>query len=467
MQPRQDRPIIISFRLTHIAGWLLTFTLCYIPFHIWLQINPLSQIINATAAMLAIGQVTGLIGMVMYALNLIYATRLGFLEYLFGGLNRVYIAHHILGGFALIFLSLHPFFLALRLVKVSMMEVTLLLVPNGLGPFPALFDSSAVTHQQVLQQWAIFFGIIAFWGMVALLLITFFIQIPYRIWLMTHKFLGLFFIVGALHLLYITSDTSASSLLKTYMLTITALGIAAYFYRLLAGKIRLKKYIYTVSDVKLVGGNVSRITMLPTDKTLKYTPGQFVFIRFLKAGPLIPPEWHPFTLTSIGRDNSLSVAAKALGDYTSKLSNLAPGTIAEIEGAYGRFGFANYKNRNQVWIAGGIGITPFISMAQNIPDGDYHVDLYYSVRTASELIEWDQLYNTALTGNGKLRVYPYIGDREQGLLSIDFIEKISGSVAGKDFYICGPPKMMKGLRDQLKERSVPNTSIHTEEFALS
>jgi predicted ferric reductase len=468
MQPRGDRPIIISFRLNNIAGWLLTLLACLVPVYYWIHLNPFSNVHTMAAAMISLGRVTGLVGMVLYALNLLYATRLRFLESLFGGLNRVYIAHHILGGFALIFLSLHPLFLGLRLIQISFLQVSLLLLPNGLAPFGALFNTHSPYHAQVLQQWAITFGIIAFWGMVGLLLVTFFIQIPYRIWLVTHKLLGVFFIIGALHLIFITSDSTNSMPLRTYMLTLTAIGIASYIYRLFAGKILVRHYRYEVQEVTATGGDVVKISMLPLGQRMTYKPGQFVFIRFLGAGDLgISQEWHPFSISSGSNDASLQIAVKALGDYSKTLANMQYGTVAEIEGAYGKFSYIEYKNRDLIWVAGGIGITPFLSMARSLPDNGYRIDLYYSMKTSSEAIDWPALYDLAMARQGQFRIIPYVSDKQQGRLSADFIEQTSGGLTGKDIYICGPPMMMKSLRKQFKDKSVPGTSIHTEEFAMS
>lgn len=467
MQPRGERSIIISFRLEHLLGWGLTLLICLVPVFLWLQIHPLSTIHGFSGLMLSMGRLVGLVGMVLYALNLVYATRLSFLEYLFGGLNRVYIAHHLLGGFALILLSFHPVFLSLRLIQVSFKDAALLLLPNGLTPLSALFNTQAELHSVVLEQWAVFFGIIAFWGMVVLLLVTFFIKLPYGVWLFTHKFLGAAFFLAGLHVLFVTSDTSTHPALRYYMLAMAALGIAAFAYKTLMGSILIRRYRYRVDAVKTTAGNVYEIAMSPLNNAMSYKPGQFVFIRFIDA-PGLSKEWHPFSIASGSSDGKLILGIKGLGDYTNSLARLSSGATAEIEGAYGRFSYTNFHNLNQIWVAGGIGITPFLSMARSLPkDKDYKIDLYYSVKSESELIDWDNLYDIALAEKGKFRVIPYVAEKEKGFLTADFIESKSGGVAGKEIFICGPPPMMKGLRQQLRQKSVPNVNIHSEEFAMS
>lgn len=476
MQPSGIRTVVISWRWEHLLGWGVTVALCLVPVVLWFQLHPPSTITTSSAALLNIGRVAGLAGTVMYALNLVYATRLRFLEQFFGGLNRVYIAHHMLGGLALVMLSIHPLTLAMRYIDheavfkgvfTSFKQAALMLVPNGLFPLDALLNPAHLYHEPVLQQWAIFFGIIAFWGMVALLLVTFFITIPYRLWLLTHKFLGVAFIISALHILFISSDTAKSTTMKAYMLTIVAVGVAAFLYKTVFGNIVIRRYSYTVRDVKTVAGNVVQVMMDPIKQTMSYKPGQFVFVRFRHGGEGVSQEWHPFSISSGPGDNGLQLSIKGLGDYTNKLGVLKPGAIADIEGAYGRFSYTNYKNRDQVWIGGGIGITPFLSMIKDLPEDGCHVDLYYAVKTESELIDWPLLYGTAMQKPKTLRIIPYVGDKQPGHLDVSFIEKTSGSLKGKDFYICGPPPMMKGLRTQLRSKGVPGTSIHSEEFAMS
>ncbi len=466
MQPKGNRKVVLSFRPEHLVGWGVTVVLCLIPVVLWARLHPLETINGFIPTMLNLGRVTGLVGTVMYALNLVYATRLRFLEYWFGGLNRVYIAHHMLGGLALIMLSFHPLFLALRYITTNMKQAALQLVPNGLFPLGALIDRNHEFHASVLQQWATMFGSIAFWGMVGLLLVTFFIKLPYRLWLFTHKFLGVAFFIAGLHIFFINSDTSRDPLMKGYVLTIVAVGLVAFVYKTLASNVFIRKYKYKVNAVQVTAGNVVQILMSPLTQAMSYKPGQFVFVRFREGGPHVTREWHPFSISSGPKDEQLELSIKGLGDYTTALANLQVGATADVEGAYGRFSYTNYTCKNQIWIAGGIGITPFLSMLKDLPAEGCKVDLYYAVKTASEMIDRDKLAQHS-HARKDVRVIPYIGDQQPGHLDVDFIEKTSGNLHGRDFYICGPPPMMQGLRKQLRAKGVPATSIHSEEFGMS
>ncbi|MFZ1249012.1 MAG: ferric reductase-like transmembrane domain-containing protein [Candidatus Saccharimonadales bacterium] len=467
MQPNGNRKVVLSFRPEHLIGWGVTIVLCLVPVILWARIHPLSTVQGFIPTMLNLGRVTGLIGTVMYALNLVYATRLRFLEYWFGGLNRVYIAHHVLGGLALIMLSFHPLFLALRYVTTSMKDAALLLVPNGLFPINHLFDTNSVQHAVVLQQWAIMFGVIAFWGMVALLVVTFFIKLPYRLWLFTHKFLGLAFFIGGLHIFFISSDTSRDPAMKWYILTMVLIGLVAFVYKTVVGAIFIRRYKYTVDAVKIVAGNVTQVLMSPQSQVMPYKPGQFVFVRFRNGGPGVSREWHPFSISSAPNEYQLELSVKGLGDYTNKLGTLLAGATADIEGAYGRFSYTNYTCTDQIWVGAGIGISPFLSMLKNLPVSGCKVDLYYVVKTESELIDWDKIAQHANARYGYVRVIPYIGDKQAGHLNADYIEGVSQTLSGKDFYLCGPPGMMQDLRKQLRAKGVPATSIHSEEFGMS
>jgi predicted ferric reductase len=152
---------------------------------------------------------------------------------------------------------------------------------------------------------------------------------------------------------------------------------------------------------------------------------------------------------------------KALGDYTQKLMDLKPGTKATIEGPFGAFSYLNGHRKKQVWVAGGIGITPFLSMARNFKRR-YHADLYYCVKTEGEMVFANEL--TALSDKSPgFHLIPICEDTD-GFISAGTINKVSKGLTDKDFFICGPPVMMDALVKQLKELGVTDEQIHIEDF---
>ena len=439
-------PFIYISRL----GWPLLIILCLLPTIEWLVFKPLSlRFDGPVTAMLSLGQVMGIIGLTMFSFNLLLTTRVRWFEDLFGGLNKVFIAHHIIGGLTFIFLMAHPVFLALRLVPSGLRQAALLLVPQ--------------TNNLPVSA-----GIIALLGLIALMFVTFYTKLPYRIWLITHKLLGPVFFLAALHVLYTPNDLSADKLLKFYLTALCVLGLAAYIYRTLLPNVFIRRYPYIIQSVEPKGGGVMRMNLVPEKRPMSFKAGQFIFISFHQEG--LPREWHPFTVSSGPSSGGFSLTVKALGSYTKVLTTLAPAMTMQhvlIEGAYGRFSYRNFDNHKQVWVAGGIGVTPFLSMADALGPGPYNIDLYYSVKNESELIDIAMLQGLqSLETDRIFRVIPFIGDK-QGFLSAKYMQQITGPLAERDILLCGPPPMMQSLKGQLKALGVKKSRIHSEEFSMS
>lgn len=450
--------VLIRYKL----GWAAIIVLTLIPSLRALALNLQNGgIANTFALFSLLGQVTGIAGMLLYSLNLILAVRLRFMEDYFGGLNRMYIAHHLTGGIALILLSFHPVLLSLRYFEKITLEA-FHLAAKFLWVHPISIKTP------ITNDMAINFGIIGLLGMVVLLILTFFVHLPYRIWLFTHKFLGAAFFFASLHILFVKGTVADDGFLRWYLLGFAVVGLVSAAYRTLGGRILIRRYNYHVKTVRTVGKDIVELNLEPVDKVLNFEPGQFVFIRFFFSGvPGITSEAHPFSIASAPSNNNLVLCVKALGDYTSSLLQLKPGAIAEIEGAYGKFSYRNYNNPNQIWIAGGIGITPFISMAKSLPENkELTVDLYYSVKNEIEMVDYPALLKLTQNPNIHFRLIPHIAD-VQGFLTADIVEEKSNGLTGKDFYVCGPPVMMKSMRKQLVTKGVANWQIHSEEFSMS
>jgi predicted ferric reductase len=201
--------------------------------------------------------------------------------------------------------------------------------------------------------------------------------------------------------------------------------------------------------------------MSPLSEKLVFKAGQFIFISFEQRG--FSAESHPFSIVSSESDHDITLGIKALGDFTKKLSALKRGTIAKIEGPFGVFSYKGAVNKNQIWIAGGIGITPFISMAKTIQDSEYNVDIYYCVNDKNEAIFADEL-DTISRNNRSIRFIPWIS-KEKGYINTQSMSQLSGNLVDKDYFLCGPPAMMKSMRKQLEKINIPENHIHSEEFA--
>ena len=448
-------------------GWPLLLLLSFLPLIIWM-FTPYSLDqrfmrggkFNFNLTMQALGQGLGLVGFAMFALNLALGARLRFLESMFGGMNKIYIAHHILGGLSFIFLLLHPLFLVAQYLGAG-----------AIGLRAAL--TMYVANPQCLANFAIqspscatLFGVVALTLMILFLVLTFFVKLPYHIWKLTHKFLGLAFFFGALHAVFIPSDASVPGILQYYMTTLLIIGFGAILYRTVLGFLLVSRVEYVVDEVREVNATIVEIIMHPKDdkKCMKYLPGQFIFIGFPDVKGL--DEVHPFSLSSKPDGTCISIGVKGLGDYTSRLKELRPGMRASIEGPFGRTSYAYYPRKEQIWIAGGIGITPFLGMARSLSqENGYKVDLYYSAATTEDAA-FDQELRAIASANPNFRLVPWYG-KEKGFLSADAIAKESQGLLGKELFVCGPPPMMNSLKAQFAKWKVPVTNIHSEEFSMT
>lgn len=451
--------------LQRFGGWIFIWLAVSVVILRWLSINQLSSVFgSASSFLLAFGRLTGLVGLVLYAINLLLAARTRWMENFFGGLNRVYIAHHLTGGIALILLCFHPLFIALRLVDVHVLT-TLRDAARYLLPRAMPTDTTFSDFQTAASINA---GIFAFVGMVVLLVLTFFVKLPYRIWLATHKFLGVAFMFAGLHTIMINSEVSRDAFLRYYLLLWVVIGLSAFVYRTVMNNIFVRRYPYKVSDVQEFGGKVTGLVLEPMEKALDFKPGQFVFIRFLWSGAEgVTREAHPFSIASAPHESGkLALYVKNLGDYTSGLKHLKVGTVAELEGAYGKFSYTNFGDRPQIWIAGGIGVTPFLSMARSYNQDSPNVDMIYSVVSRSELLDQKALAELLPSKFKGFRYFAYAGDEQEGFLTAQKVSDMVGGLEGKEIFICGPPPMMKSLRSQLNSMGISNRRIHTEEFSM-
>ncbi len=253
--------------------------------------------------------------------------------------------------------------------------------------------------------------------------------------------------------------------LRIYFIGIFIIGVAAYIYHKLLRPKR-RSPIYRVGRVSRPADNVTTIEFaLEKGRAINHNPGQFAFFRFLDRFP--GPEEHPFTISDA---ENPAITAKALGDFTAKLPDVKEGARVRIDGPYGVFSYRSIpKDRPLVFIAGGIGITPFLSMLRGLrrEHDERSPLLLWSVRRKSEFIYLNELQQFA-------DVKPLLSNEDEpweGVRGVFGYEVLADLVPAEmleraSFFICGPPPMMAAVRDALSRLGVSKQRMHWEQFNL-
>ena len=382
------------------------------------------------------GMMIGSVVIVLMSFSLFLSTRPRWAEPFFGGLDKMYMTHRHTSTAAFLLLFVH-----------------LLVVP--LRVFDLLLGN--------------YLAIIAFIGIVGIVLPTLAPRIPflktltnetYDGWKRLHRFIGIFFILGYVH--SITVDAPSSPAINWNQIFVI-LGIVSYLYTEVFGRFFRKYVPYTVEAVRHPNQSTTEVTLRAKGSPIRHAhAGQFLFVRFL--GDKTLNESHPFTISSAPHEDVLRVTIKACGDFTRHLfENLKEGTEAIVEGAYGMF---NYKTGGdkQIWVAGGIGITPFLSFLRDLKtDLAHDVHFYYTVRHEEEAVFAEEI-REIVKKHPRLTAHIRFSS-VHGSLSVDEIVKNAGSnVSGHHVYMFGPLPMVQAFAKKFLEAGVPAGNVHFEEF---
>lgn len=459
------RPTSSNARL---VGPLLAAVVCLVPVILWASAAPVDQRFATTsAALTAIGVLCGLVGLSAFAVNLFLGGRFWFVEGLFGGLDSMYRTHRILGRVAFLALLAHAILVLGGQVALS-----------GWGALRVLLPTNS---------WTVPLGLLALLVMGVTLFITLYVRLGHELFIYVHRFFGVAFALGALHAFLTPGTKALSDALTTYLVVIAGFGFGGWVYRSLFGDAMVRRRYYEVVHIERFG-DALEISMVSEDGPLPHLPGQFIFLTFrseslsrefhpfdhvaegteelvsFRAGA-VRNQFHPFSITSPPGNLRLSVAIKASGDYTTALRHLREGDTARVEGPFGSFSHRKVRNARQVWISGGIGITPFLSMARSLDEAGPDVVLVYAVLRPEQAYFLDELEGLA-SRLPNFRVIPW-PEPERGRPAAGAVAEVCPDVDERDIMICGPPPMIHALRDQFVERGLPKERIHFELFGFA
>ncbi len=236
---------------------------------------------------------------------------------------------------------------------------------------------------------------------------------------------------------------------------------------------------YEVTAVTMISSNAVLITLKPRDRTrqLRYEAGQYAAVSFNIYGR--PSTVRCFSIvTSSSERGVLQFAMRISGPFTATAAELVPGDEVTVQGPFGDFTLEDGTSQNAVFFAGGIGVTPFISMLRDVTRRslDMGLTLVYSVQTqddvpfAAELFEIEQnnpnvsvIYVIARGAVDKFAGKKVL----RGTITAEAIDKIMRSNYDPyDFYICGPKGYMTAVKKALLDKQVDPDTIFTEEFGV-
>jgi ferredoxin-NADP reductase len=254
-------------------------------------------------------------------------------------------------------------------------------------------------------------------------------------------------------------------------------AISVFVYHRFIRPWRLSRRPYEVTEVKTEAENVWTVKMSPgRQKRFDYIPGQFQFITFLRNRGL-PEEEHHWTISSSPtQEGFVASTIKALGDFTSTIGETRPGDKAVIHAPFGRFSYLFHPDEKElVFIAGGVGITPLMSMLRYMRDKkeSIPVTLLYGSPDRKSVVFYDELRDMERGDFPNLKFIPVLENPEKdwtgesGYIDKDMIQKhVDTSKERTGFYLVGPPPLLYKTIDNLHALGIKDKRIHMEVFSF-
>ncbi|TCK27254.1 ferredoxin reductase family protein [Pseudonocardia endophytica] len=297
---------------------------------------------------------------------------------------------------------------------------------------------------------------------------------PHEIWRWVHLVLAAAVVGGAaLHVLWLgnmVADPLMGPVLAVLGLLLTAVlvlrwglrGVFEHEGRMVVRAVRRESA--TVSTLVLAGRS--------RHASAWFRPGQFAWLRLERYSV----EEHPFTIASSAHEaGRVEFTLRHTGDFADRLRRLPRGSTVWVDGPYGSFTTDAVPSAGYVLIAGGVGITPMMSMLRTAADrGDprpYRLvvhardraDLLFraelsQLRTRLDLEVTEVLRRPELDWDGAT------GPIDTALLAA-VLTDLNTPGTRLDYFICGRPSLVTDVLNTLAALGVPNDRVHTEQFA--
>jgi predicted ferric reductase len=337
-----------------------------------------------------------------------------------------------------------------------------------------LAHPTAIVISEKLQGYGSPMGVVKMIGVITLVIVIVAVavaalnhafRLSYEGWKRIHRIAYVLFPLGFVHSFFLGSGVQRLPL-KLFWLVLALCYLAVITHKLVR-RYQLRRHPWKVNRV--VQETHDTWTLVFEGYHPSFLPGQFMALQLEEH---FAWQSHPFTIASSPTQKDLSITVKAVGDYTSSLWETKTFAVAAIDMPFGTFSFLNHPAKELVFVAGGIGITPFMSMLRYMRDkkegrpivllwsNKYEKDIAFR----AELLEMEQAMPTLRVVHIISRQADWTG--EKGHVDADKLRAYVNDFSVPRFFICGPFSMMNAVEGTLKVLGVPSGRIHVERFAL-
>jgi predicted ferric reductase len=300
-------------------------------------------------------------------------------------------------------------------------------------------------------------------------------RLSYERWRRAHAAVALVVLAaGFVHGLMAGDDLNDAGA-RTVFAAVPAIALAVWIYTRAIRPRLLARRAFRVSSVRFESSRACTLTLsAPEGRPFHFSPGQFQFLRLLDSA--VPAQEHPFTIASSPeRTDRISLTIKDCGDFTRVIDKIRVGDMATVHGPFGRFSYDLHPDEGDlVFVAGGVGITPFMSMLRAMRDRgeSRYVTLIYASRAIDDILFAAELAAMEVGQRPALKVIfvlskpPAWWTGQTGRVDGNRLGEWCRGLDDKVFYLCCPSRMTVELIRQLRQKRVNPRRIHCDYFSL-
>ncbi|SIR07982.1 Predicted ferric reductase [Aromatoleum tolulyticum] len=397
---------------------------------------------------------SGLLAIALMSLAMVMAARPLWAERVLGGMDRTYRLHKWAGILAAGFAALH-----------WLLEMADDVIETLYGEAGRAGDEDVSGVLDTLRDAGEELGEFAIYLVLAMVVLALWKRFPYKFWRHIHRAMPVLYLMLAFHAAVLAPTSYWSEPIGLLLATALSAGTLAAVWSLTGRIGRDRQARGIVTAVASPTANVTEVVCRLDGNWRGHQAGQFAFVTFNRLEGA-----HPFTIASADQgDRSVGFQIKALGDYTRELSRrIAVGQPVTVEGPYGRFELARQDRKaRQIWVAGGIGITPFLAWLDALrgnPSAAPVADLHYCTRAGADDPFVGRL--EALCRDLPSVTLHVHDTAREGALSAERLASLHDRSQRVEVWFCGPRAFAEQLRSGFARAWLGRFRFHQEAFDM-